>query len=213
MKKDNKRKRIILIALILIISSLLLILLGIIFFNKDKDRDNNSSSSKGNEIYNNLFSYSDELVKRDLYPIEGYKSKKIISLNYINKTMEYGLLSSNDNKDILINIRFNNLDDDVFTNINNNDFSSFNNYNLDVYDTFVDNTTHFIDYNYKYFLKSELNSDKTYFYGLKYDDHYFYSISNQDIDNIDINEVKINESQKDYFDLLKYLFTPTSGNN
>lgn len=119
--------------------------------------------------------------------------------------MEYGLLVNTNDKDILINIRFNNLED-AFTNIYNNDFTAFSNYNLDEYNTFVSNNTHFKDYTYKYFLKSELNNDKTYFYGLKYDKKCFYSITNQDINNDDINEIKVDESNKDYFDLLAYLF-------
>ncbi len=210
MNLDNKKKRRILWILFIIILLTLISILGIIFILKNKDKSSSSSSNKANIIYDNLFAYSDTLIRKDLSTYEEFKSKRIVSLNYINSTMEYGLLSSADDKEVLINFRINNLNDDVFTNIYNNDFATFNNYRLDEYNTFINNSTHFLDYTYKYFLKSELNNDKTYFYGLKYDNKCFYSIANHDIDNNDVNEIKADENQKDYFNLLAYIFTNVS---
>lgn len=197
--------------IILILVSLLICLICLIVIPR-KDRSSSKKEVDVSDVYFNLYSYADKKAKDELGLTDSnFKSDRLITFNYTQNTIKFGLLSSIDSNNVVISFKFSISEEDLYNHFIDNSFKVLDDASAEIKSYYVDSNNSFkVDENYTflscYTTKGELSSPINHYFALDSFDNKLCSISDEELINTSvINEYLIDENNQ-FYNLTNHIY-------
>lgn len=213
MKKEHFSHRLLEVIILILVSFLICLICLIMIPRKDK-----LSSKKEvdiSEVYLNLYRYADKKAKDKLSLTDSnYKGERLITFNYTQNTMKFGLLSSIEDEDRIISFKFSIKDDNLNSFFIDNIFKVLDDSSCEITSFLISDVSSLkVDESHLfsscYTTKGELSSSINHYFALDSFNNKLCSISNEESINTNVVNKYLIDENNQFYNLTNHIYLLT----